>query len=283
MDRISPTWDLIGQSFAVLKSDKELMWLPICSAIACIAISVMMASGGALAFLPELRAMGAAGATHPPLTPGMWAYTFLFYIVNYFVVVFFNVALISIASDRLAGGHATLNDGLQIAWQRKGAILEWALLAATVGVVLRALEERMGWLGRLVISFIGIAWTLATYFVVPLLAAENIGPSEALSRSAELFRETWGEQIVGGFSFGLIFVLMALPGILLPIYGAKLGGRTDLMAGMALAVLYWLMLAVINAAVQGIFMAALYRYATTKEAPPGFNLGDLREAWQPKS
>lgn len=281
MDRISRTWDLIQQSIGVLKSDKELMWLPICSMIACVAISVVMLSGGVLIFLPTLRAMSPAAGQHQPMTAGMWAFTFLFYLVNYFIVIFFNVALVGIASDRLSGGKATLNDGLQLAWQRKGRILQWALLAATVGILLRTLEDRARWLGRLVISLIGIAWTLATFFVVPLLAAEDVGPSEALARSGELFRETWGEELVGGFSFGLIFMLLGLPALALPIYGATLG-QSQLVLGTILAVIYWLLLAVVNSTVQGIFMAALYRYATTKDAPPGFGLSDLREAWRPR-
>ncbi|MDE3138137.1 MAG: hypothetical protein KGL59_16255 [Acidobacteriota bacterium] len=282
-DRISRTWDLMSQSLDVLRSDKELMWLPICSAIACIAITVVMLSGGTLLFLPQLRAMGAvAPGEHPQLSQGMWVFTVLFYIANYCIVIFFNVALISIASDRIAGGHATMNDGLQAAWQRKWVILQWAILAATVGVLLRALEDRMGWLGRLVIGIIGITWTLATYLVVPVIAAEGLGPSEALARSAQLFTETWGEQLVGGFSFGVIFMLLGLPAVLLPIYGATLG-RSQMILGTILAVVYWLMLAVINATVQGIFMAALYRYATTKEVPPGFNGTDLQDAWQPRT
>lgn len=281
-DRIFRTWDLMGQSLAVLRSDKELMWLPICSGIACLAVAVILLSGGTILFLPQLRAMGAAGAHgRSHMSQGMWAFMLLFYVVNYFIVIFFNVALVSIASDRIAGGHATMNDGLQVAWQRKGRILQWALLAATVGMLLRALEDKMNWLGQMVVSFIGVTWTLATFFVVPLLAAEDVGPGEALSRSAQLFRATWGEELVGGFSFGLIFTLLGLPAVFLPIYGATLG-RTQFITGTILAVVYWLMLATINAALQGIFMAALYRYATTKEVPPGFSGGDLREAWQPR-
>jgi hypothetical protein len=281
-DRIFRTWDLMGQSLDVLRSDKEMMWLPICSAIACIAATVMMMSGGALLFLPQLRAMGPlAPGQRPPLTTGMWVYTFCFYVVNYFVVIFFNVALVGIASDRLSGGHATMNDGLQLAWQRKGKILQWAILAATVGVILRSLEDRMSWLGRMVVSFIGITWTLATYLVVPVIAAEDLSPSEAFARSALLFSDTWGEELVGGFSFGLIFTLLGLPAIFLPIYGTTLG-RSQFILGMVLAVIYWLLLAVISSTVQGIFMAALYRYATTHEAPPGFDSSDLQGAWQPR-
>ena len=116
-------------------------------------------------------------------------------------MTFFNVALVSVADSRLAGGHATVNDGLEVAWQRKGKIFQWALFSATVGIVLRMIQERSAWLGRLITGLVGIGWTLASYFVLPLLAAEDVGPAEALQRSAEMFRETWGEQVTGGFSF----------------------------------------------------------------------------------
>ncbi len=281
MDRIFRTWELMGQSLSVLRSDAALLWLPICSAIACISVSVVMMSGAMLEFLPQLKAVQAAGAQHPQMTQGMWAFTFLFYIVNYFIVIFFNVALVSIASDRLGGGQATLNDGLQVAWQRKWKIVQWAILAATVGIVLRAIEDRSQWIGKLVAGVIGIAWNLATYLIVPVLAAEDLGPADAFTRSAELFTKTWGEELVGGFSFGLIFVLLGLPAIIFPIYGARLGHSQEIL-GLVLAIVYWLMLATINSAAQGVFMAALYRYATTQQAPPGFSGDDLREAWQPR-
>jgi hypothetical protein len=202
-------------------------------------------------------------------------------LANYFVIAFFNVALVSAASSRLAGGHATINDGLETAWQRKGRVFQWALLSATVGILLRMIEERTPWLGRLVGGLIGMAWTLASYFVVPVLAAEDVGPAEALQRSADLFRETWGEEVVGGFSFGLIFALLALPGIALPLLG-KILGPTGVAAGVAFAVLYWLLLSIISAAVQGIFVAALYRYAKTKHVSAGFRLENFSMAWQPK-
>ena len=126
-----------------------------------------------------------------------------------------------------------------------------------------------------------MAWTLTSYFVVPVLAAEDVSPAEALQRSADLFRETWGEEVVGGFSFGLIFTLLALPGIALPLLGKTLG-PTGVVAGVAFAVLYWLLLSIVSAAVQGIFVAALYRYAKTKDVSAGFRLGDFSTAWQPK-
>jgi Family of unknown function (DUF6159) len=281
MGRIARSWELVKQSFAILKSDKELMLLPIASAISCVVVSVVILAGGALAFLPEIKTSLATNARWQPNDPRMWVCLFVFYLANYFVIVFFNVALVSAASSRLAGGQVTINDGLQAAWERKGRIFEWALLAATVGILLRMMEERMSWIGRLVVRLIGVAWTLASYFVVPVLAAEDLGPVEALKRSAHVFRETWGEKVVGGFSFGLIFMLLALPAIALPLLGAALSPAA-MVVGSVVMVLYWLLLGVVSAATEGIFTAALYRYAITKQASAGFRLENLSMAWQPK-
>lgn len=282
MGKLSRSWDLVGTSFSVLLSDKELLLLPVASAISCLIVSVTIISGAALTFRPQFEAFAAAGRHRLPISQEMWACLFVFYLANYFVVTFFNVALVSAAADRFAGGNATVNHGLQVAWQRKGKILQWAILAATVGILLNALEERLGWIGRLVVRFIGVAWSMATYFVAPLLAAEDMGPVEALQRSAELFSERWGEELIGGFSFGLIFVLLTMPGIALPILFGRTLGPSGVWIGLILAVIYWLLLSIVSAAVQGIFMAALYRYATTGEVYPSFHREDFAEAWQPR-
>jgi hypothetical protein len=283
MGRLSRSWDLVEKSFGILLSDKELLYMPIASGIACLCVSATLLAAYALLFPSQISLFAASsGSRQLAVTQGMWVSLFVFYLANYFVVVFFNVALVAAASDRLAGGSATINYGLQVAWERKGKILQWALLASTVGILLNALEQRLGWLGRLVTRLIGVAWTLATFFVVPLLAAEDVGPADALARSAELFTQTWGEQLIGGFSFGLIFVLLALPGIALPFLLGGAFGSTGILAGVVLMILYWLLLSVVSAAVQGVFTAALYRYATTKQVPPTFQVADFSTAWQPK-
>jgi Family of unknown function (DUF6159) len=282
LGKVARTWDLVWESFAVLRADKELVFLPVVSAIFSLSVSVVIIAASALFLRSEIAIFIATEASRPAIPQGIWVSLFLLYLANYFIVIFFNVALVSIASDRLSGGHATLNDGIQIAWQRKSDIFAWALLTATVGIFLRAIEDRMGWIGRMIVGWIGIAWSLATYFVVPILAAEDVGPVEALQRSANIFSDTWGEELVGGFSFGLIFTFLALPGIALFFLGAKYGG-SGIIASAVLAVIYWLLLGIVSAAVQGVFVAVLYRYATTKEVPPGFKRQDFIDAWRPKS
>jgi hypothetical protein len=203
--------------------------------------------------------------------------------VNYFVIVFFNVALVGVANSRLMGGTWTFRDGIDLAWARKGTILQWALVAATVGVILRTLEERLGLIGRLIMRIIGIAWALACYFVVPVLAFEDLTPIAAVKRSAKLFRDTWGEKVIGGFSLSLVSMVLMLPGIGLVIVATFLAGLNGLVFGLAVMFLYFLLLSVFMSAVGGIFNAALYRYACFKQAPPAFSHDLIASAWAPKS
>lgn len=280
METLFRSWDLLGRSFAILKSDRELLWLPLMSALYCLAAALIICSAAAIVVVIPAMPLHDV-ARQKALGQQLLPFAFVFYFVTYGIGIYFNVALVSIASDRLAGGRATLKEGLQTAWQRKWSIIQWALLAATVGVLLQMLERRLGFLGRIITRITGYVWTLASFFVVPILAAEDMGPAEALSESAEIFRNTWGEEIAGSFSFGLISVALALPGLLLPVLGARLG-QTAMLAGGALMLIYWMLLALVCSAARGIFVAALYRYATTQQVSDGFRLNDLSGAWQPK-
>jgi hypothetical protein len=130
---------------------------------------------------------------------------------------------------------------------------------------------------------IGIAWTLACYFVVPVLAFEDLSPLQAFKRSSKLFRDTWGEKVVGGFSLSLVSMLLMLPGFGLLIAATFVGGLSGLLIGILLMVLYFLLLSVFMSAVGGIFNAALYRYACFKQVPPAFSHDLIASAWAPKS
>ncbi len=283
MGKIGNTWALVKQSFAILREDEELMLLPILSAISCIVVTLSLLAGSGVFFYPQIKAaIAEQGSWHPSNTL-VFGGMLLFYLANYFVIIFFNTALVCAASIRLEGGNPTVRDGLRAAWNRVGVIFRWSILAATVGMILRMIEDRSSLVGRIVISLVGMAWTLATFFVIPILAFENLGPIEALKRSAHLFRSNWGEEVVGTFSFGLIFFLLALPGIALPILGGSLGGGTWFTVGASLMIIYFIFLAVLSASTHGIFMAELYRYANKGEVSTGFSQNTLSSAWQPKS
>jgi len=284
MGRFSRSWDLVEESFAILWADKQLMLFPVLSGISCLIVTLLLGVSGIAIFLPALRAAGITPQNfqHFSSSPEFAAAMFTLYLANYFVIVFFNVALVGVANSRLTGGVWTFDQGLQLAWQRKWVILQWAFVAATVGMALRILSERAGFIGRIVIGIIGIAWNLANYFVVPVLAFEDLSPGAALYRSSELFRETWGEKVAGGFSLGMVFFVLLIPGFALWLLAVRLYGPGAIAVGGVLMGAYFLLLSVMSSAVQGIFNAALYRYACDQTVPSGFSSSLIRNAWTPK-
>jgi hypothetical protein len=211
---------------------------------------------------------------------------FLFYLVQYTVIFYANTALVGAAMIRLQGGDPTVADGFRIASQRLGPILGYALISATVGMVLRAIAERAGFIGRIVISLIGFAWNVATYLVVPVLAAEDIGPVDAIKRSAELLKRTWGEQLVGnagmGAVFGLITFGLFLVAIPLIILAVMLKSIVAIVLVVALLVLAALVLGVISSTLSGIYSAAVYRYAAAGEIGGAFSAEMVQAAFRSK-
>ncbi len=281
MGTLARSWDLLSESFSILKSDKELMWLPVISAIFSIFATVIICGSGLLFLLPP-GPIPQDPAQQKILMHHMAPIVFLFYVVTYSVTTYFNVALVSIAANRLSGGHATLSDGLQRAWDRKWSILQWALLAATLGTILQMIERRSSFLGRILVRGTALMFSLASFFIAPVLAAQDMGPMQALFRSSQVFKQRWGEEVAGGFSFQLISLLLALLGALPPLMGVHRFGQTGLMAGLAISIIYWLVLGVVMSAARGVFVAVLYRYATEGRVPNGFDPEELSGAWQPK-
>lgn len=272
MGKVSNTWGLAKVSWGVLRADKELLLLPVVSAICTVLVSATFV----VPFLvvPEMVSGGRQG-------PGPYVGLFLFYFVNYMVVIFFNTALIGAATIRLKGGDPTVGDGLRIAWENLGRIVQWAAVAATVGMVLRIIEERVGWLGKIIVGLLGAAWSVAVYFVVPVMVYEQLGPIESVKRSAELFRKTWGERLVSSISFGWLFFLLTLLVIPVIIGGAMLGS-TALLAAILISVLYVLVLAVVSAALNGILVAAMYDYARSGKPAGPFTQQMMTSAWRPR-
>jgi hypothetical protein len=288
-ERLARGWELAGQSWDVLKRDKELVVFPILSGIACLLVVASFLLPVAL--VPGLREgiMNLVDQDRPGQNAGMAevAYAvvlFAFYFVNYLVIVFFNTALVSCAIIRFRGGDPTLGDGLRAAGMRMPQIIGWALLSATVGVILRMIEEKSEWVGQLVAGIIGTVWAVATYLAVPILAVEGVGPVEALKRSAALIRRTWGEGLAGNFGLGLIGFLMHLPGFLLIVLGGFAFSKT-VPLGVALVVLgvfAILAASIVLSTLKQIFIAGLYIYATEERVPSGFSADLMRGAFAPK-
>lgn len=271
MNTFARSWDLIGESFAVLRKDKKLVLFPILSGLSTLAIAAMY-------FLPLFH-MGVLEQykAYRTVDSTVYAWLFLWYCTNYFVIIFFNCALAACAQIRFAGGEPTLKAGMTQAGWKIPSILMWAVIASTVGIILQAIQDRSSWLGKIVSGILGVAWAMATYLIVPVLIFEEDGVFGSIQRSSALLRNTWGEQIVSGFGFGLPSLLLAIPGILLGLAGYRLHPL-----GFLIAVPYFLLLSAVMSAVRGIFTVALYRYATEGEAPAGFSRGNFKEVFVDK-
>ena len=278
ISRAERSWRLIKASAAVLQDDGELLLLPILSGAATLIV------GGAFVW-PAMTDGTLEGLKEGQALPAsFYVWLFAFYLVQYFVIIFFNTALVGAALDRLEGHDPTVRSALALAARRIGPIFGYALVSATVGMLLRFIGERLGLLGRLIEAGAGLAWTVTTFLVVPVLAAEGIGPVEAIERSVGLLKKTWGENIVGsagislviGF-FSTVVMLAFMASIpLLPVHQAV---ALALMIALALA---FVALVIFGAALSAVYSAAVYYYAVTGEPPIDFDRDMVRGAFAPK-
>ena len=262
-EKISRSWQLAKASAAVLNSDRELLIFPIISAVC---VLVVLATFLIPALVLDVFADGYG--------PGSLLFAFAFYFCQYFAIIFCNCALVSAAMIRLEGGDPTLADGFNAARSRLGAIAGYAAIAATVGMILKALKDRdNNFIVRLIGGALGAAWTMATFLVVPVLVAEDVGPIDAVKRSVAMFKRTWGESAAGmvgiGLATGVAMVAVGLLGFGLAYVLGLLSSAFAVLLG-AITVLVLLALAVYQSALGSVYSAALYRYAVDGEVPRGF-------------
>lgn len=281
LTRLSNSWELLKASLRVLMADKELVVFPIISTIGVLLVTLTFALPLFFSNLFDQAFLGGRIQVF-----GLVA-LFLFYVVQYAVIFFANTALVGAALIRLRGGDPTVGDGFRIATSRMGPILGYALIAATVGMILHALSRRSNGLGRLIVSLVGFAWNVATYLVVPVLAVENVGPIQAIQRSTELLKRTWGEQIAGHVGLGGIFFLfyLAVFAVAAPIFFLAINASS---AALIIGTLVTLFVAIaiiglMQSTLEGIYSAAVYQYATTGQVGAYFDERLVRSTFTPSA
>lgn len=279
MTRLANSWKMFKASLSVLSADKELLIFPVISSIGLTLVTLAFALPLFLGNLFDTFFSEGAG-------PVGFIILFLFYIVQYTVIFFANTALVGAAMIRLRGGDPTVSDGLAIAGRNIGSILGYALIAATVGVILQTVSRKSNGLGRMLISLVGMAWNIATYLVVPVLAVEGVGPIEAIKRSAAYLKRTWGEQIAGNIGLGFFFFLafFALMLLFAPLFFLVFSAEVVnlWLVGGLIAVFFLLLsiLGLIKSTVEGIYSAAVYQYAVDGQASGFFDEDLVRSAFR---
>jgi hypothetical protein len=283
-ERICNGFDLARSSWGVLLKDKHLLVFPFVSGMLFLIVVASFAIP--LALLVDWNQFANQAQNNRQVPWWTYVVTFGFYFCTYFVAIFCNSALISCALMRFNGESPTVADGFKMAMARLPQILAWALISATVGVLLKVVEQAHEKVGALIASLLGTAWSIMTFFVVPVLVVEKVGPFDAFKRSISLLRRTWGEALVGRAGIGFVLFLLAIPLILLFVAGVYFLATGLLPVGVALLIVagvLMLLYMAVSSALHTILLAALYQYAAEDRVPKGFDRDTFENAFVSKA
>jgi len=273
MGRISNTIALAKVSWKVLRKDWKLLLLTVLSFLASILVLTLL-------WLPTLSAIDTSGLADEGGDPGavLIVVGVISAMAMSIISVFFNGALVAGAHERLSGGDPTVRSALGRALSRLSGLLPWAIITGTVGLILQAVRERAGWMGRFVVNMVGMAWQTATFLVVPAIVIDDHGAVSGLKASAALLKRTWGENIAARVGFGLLGLVAVIPAVIVLFATGALGGAA-LVVGILLAVPYLALVVVVLTALNAVFQTALYLYATTGSVPAGFDDSNLQDSF----
>lgn len=277
LKRVNAGWRLAKDSFKVLKADRSLAVFPALSTLfAVVTIALTLTPG-----LMWSDATDKDWIVLPFMAVGAYVTTFF--------VVYFNVALAGAARLSMDGHDSTVADGLAVARERRGLIVKWATLQFLVGVVVNTIgyivgDSIAGRLVALVTSLVSVAWTVSTFFVIPLLALEGLSPGDAFKRSASLVRQRWGEGLVGTAAIGLaVFVAAGIPALVLLNAAVQIQDEYLVLGTVlfALSIVALIGACALGSALGVIFRVELYRYSLGSQATGDFAEQDVAAAFGP--
>jgi hypothetical protein len=265
---------LTRKAWTLLSGRRALWALPVASALT-LALAAVVLLAPMVVLVGDHRRTG-------PLIAAIVVAGFVFT----FISTYFNVAFLAMVEAHVEGRELTATEALGVARGRLGAITGWSLLATVVGLALRALENVNGGelVARLIGALGGLVWSLASFFVVPVLALEDVGPIDALKRSANAFKRRWGEQVTGDFVIGAVYMIAMVPLMVLTLFGFAAAARQPLV-GIPLLVLGLAGIAaclVVSSAVSRVFSLVVYRHATGRPLPEPFTEADVAASFRPK-
>ncbi|HEX7610657.1 MAG TPA: DUF6159 family protein, partial [Solirubrobacteraceae bacterium] len=270
--RIARSWRLTKAAWSVVRRDRTLLML------ACIAAAAGVAGMGLIFAAGGLFDGSGNSSGQVLIAAVVFAYPLTF------VSVFLNTAIAAAAAAALDGRGLTVGQALAVPTRRIGQVAVWALIAAGVGFVLEQLASRLPLGGSIVARLVGLAWSLATLFAVPILALEDCSAPECLKRSARVVKDRWGEGVSGSVIITGWVVLAVLPlGVLFAVaIVAASGAPAVQVALIAVAVLVLIAVFAVQAVVRQTFAVALYRFATTGAGQGPFAEDDMQSPFAPK-
>lgn len=271
--RIRRSYYLFRGSLHVLNQDRELLVFPLLSGLITMIVVATF-------ILPIVWAMASLNeAPMDNVTQGVGYFLlFVFYFVAYAITYYFNTAVVSCAIYRMKGGDPDVRGGFHAARTRFKEILGWALVSASIGLILKFFQNNSGLLGKIAVGLAGVAWSVASYLVIPIIVMEKKGPIDALKESGRLVKKTWGEQVAGNIGIGFFFFLILLPVVFLIPMLALIQSHAVVLIGITILVVYITLIALVQSTLSSIFQAALYLYAKEDYIPEGFSRSLLRDS-----
>ena len=285
MNAFTRSWEITKLTFRVINQDRELLWFALLSFIFSSLFALAMIVPSIVPVLME------EGLSKESLEAYQYVILFITYFGLAFIATFFNVCVVYTAKTRFEGGNATFGESIGFAFSRIGLIFQWSLLSATVGLILRILDNlasRLGKIGEVVahiiIGLIGMAWSIVTIFVVPVLVYEGLGPVAAVKKSMGVIKKTWGESLIRSIGLGLVqffvFILVVAISAGITYILSQAFEIMGLLIGIGVGAALVLLTALIFNVANTIYSTALYVYANQNEIAAGFNEHVVRDAFK---
>jgi hypothetical protein len=278
LGKFSASFLMAKECWRLLMKDKEVLLFPIVSSATLILLLAALISSLWLIMGPEaLSAL--LESPEEELNQGAeaiyYVVLFVFYLVSAFVTTFFNVGLTAVVYARIKGGDFSFMDGINSALNIIGKIFTWSIITATVGVILQLISNRSKWVGKFVASLLGGAWNILTFFIAPTLLLDKVSVKDSIKNSGLIFKKTWGETLITGFSLGIfnVFLFMAVV-LTFAVLGSVIAAlELGVIAFIIFAILFLLsllMLSVISTTLRAIYRVVLYEYAKDGILASGF-------------
>jgi hypothetical protein len=251
--KASTGWEIAKNSYKVINANRSLLVFPLLSGISLLLIfsSIAIAVFG--------YSQGDLNNVNDSNTFLNYALLFLYYLVNYFIIVFFNTALTYSVARYFEGHEVSVKEGLAFSGSRIGLIFSWSLVAATAGTILQILQENLGFIGKIITGIIGVVFNVASFFVIPVMVFEELGPIDAFKRSSAIIKEKWGNAVGASFNFGFVQIIAF---IIIGMVAVVLGNLIHWYVAAAFALLAILLLITVISAARVIFITALYKNVT---------------------
>jgi len=302
MSRFKRSWILFARSLSVIGQNKKLLWFPlISSAFVCLIVLFFLLplafwdTGHSFTQSSHWRSIAdhfmVMGEQNDPagLTLLGLACGAVIYLISIILATFFNVAFYSEILSALNGNPVSIARGLRLALSKLKPILMWSMLTGIVGIIIKGLEEKLGFVGRWIMKLIGIAWSVAAVFVIPVIIREDksVNPLGFLKRSAVMLKKTWGESLIGylGIRFGgVICVLGSLVLFAIPLgIGLALENPWVIIPAVALEFLCLMVITYLLNIASQVYRCALFIYASEGVVPGPYDQDMMDLAWKVKS